>query len=539
MLEILDGFNKRMEFVAIIDSITNRRNTNMEIEKLFKENQMENLILSVLIYIMEANLAEEEAVTIDSIASFLREVLPSYHLEFNFNSVELKDLTRYIVKDVLQNKGQIRNFAIQNYETAEEEMIDIRLISDKLNGENEIIYELTKQGYDFLFRTKEVDDELGFKLEELKLKMLIQKKNYKKAISSSQNIIKMLRERKMKLEQFENLFKSNLNSISGIEYENIINDMYQTLNDGYNEMQDLEAMILKSKQQIKEEEECVEELDEKTANAKKEIWKISSNIKKAIEIQLELLSYCKKMKKLYLEVLQDSMEYSIVKSYNFKEVILDKLENINQDRILDVYALLLRPLFMPRKNKMLNLNICYEKQNKISKEEQDEYNIEQELLEKTKELEMRVERRNLAHVEVIKTLLHFSKLHKAGFKFSEYIESLRENNLFCEMINEKLIFMIFLKLYNLQLIDFEAFQKSEDSNIGESNGEFDLAYCLKKIKLNVPDFYNIKRIKIERLSSEFRFEYVKLLNEFEECNDSKLETNTCFLMNDLMIIPEQ
>ena len=45
-----------------------------------------------------------------------------------------------------------------------------------------------------------------------------------------------------------------------------------------------------------------------------------------------------------------------------------------------------------------------------------------------------------------------------------------------------LIFMVFLKLYNLQVIDLEAFQKGEDSNIGESNGEFDLAYCLKKIK---------------------------------------------------------
>ena len=538
MLEILDGFNKRMEFVAIVDSITNRKNTNMEIEKMFKENQMVNLILSVLIYIMETNLTEEDVATIDNIASFLREILPLYHLECNLNSTELKDLARYIVKDILQNKGQIRNFSIQNYEAADEEIIDIRLISDKLNEENEVVYELTKQGYDFLFRTKEVDDELGFKLEELKLKMLIQKKNYKKAINSSQNIIKMLRERKLKLEQFENLFKSNLNNISGIEYENIINDMYQTLNDGYIEMQELEVMILKSKEQIKEEEEHVEELDEKTANAKKEIWKISSNIKKAIEIQLELLSYCKKMKKLYLEVLQDSMEYSMVKSYNFKEIILDKLENIKQDRILDVYALLLRPLFLPRKNKMLNLNICYEKQNKILKEEQDEYNIEQELIEKTKELEMRIERRNMTHIEVIKTLLDFSKIHREGFKFSEYVESLQENDLFYDMINEKLIFMVFLKLYNLQVIDLEAFQKGEDSNIGESNGEFDLAYCLKKIKFNIPNFYGIKRIKIEKLSREFKVEYIKSHSESEEYNDSKIEENTWFLMNDLMIIVE-
>lgn len=542
MLEILDGFSKRMEFIAIVDSITNRRNTSNEIENLFGENQMENLILSVLIYIMEVNLTEEELATIDNITSFLKEVLPMYKSENNFSYIDLKDLARYIVKDILQNKGQVRNFAIQNYEASKEDFIDVRLITDKLSEDNEVVYELTKQGYDFLFRTKEVDDELGFRIEELKLKMLIQKKNYKKAISSSQNIIKMLRERRLKLEQFENSFKSNLNSISGVEYENLIDDMYQTLDEGYNEMQDLETLIQKSKEQIKEEEDLVEVVDEKTSNAKKEVWKISNNIKKAIEIQLELLNYCKRMKRLYLAVLQDSMEYSMVKSYNFKEVILDRMKKINQNNILDVYVLLLRPLFMPRTNKILNLNICYDTQSKISAEEHEEYSIERELIEKSRELEMRINRRNITHIEVIKTLLDFSNAHKEGFKFSEYFEILRGNELFESMMDEKLIFMVFLKLYNMQVIDLEEFQKNNDSNIAESNGEFDLAYCLKKIKFSIPDFYGINKIKIEKLNDEFEVKYVRKFENVGtvECSDvdNVVEENVLFKLNDLMFILE-
>jgi hypothetical protein len=49
MLEFLEGFEKRMQIVAIVESIVNRRNRNMEIEKLFKEKQFENVVLSVLV----------------------------------------------------------------------------------------------------------------------------------------------------------------------------------------------------------------------------------------------------------------------------------------------------------------------------------------------------------------------------------------------------------------------------------------------------------------------------------------------------------
>ena len=207
MLEILEGFPKRMEFIAIVDSITNRKNKSEKMESLFEENQMENLILSTLVYIMEVTLTEEEECTIENITGFIKSIIKQYSKK----SIDTKELSRYIIKDILQNKGQNRYYTIEDYSTKSNKKVPIRLISDKLNNENKVIYELTKQGYDFLFRTKEVDDELGFQLEEIKLRMLIQKKNYKKSISTSRDLIMKLREKQIKLGQFTDNLRNNIN----------------------------------------------------------------------------------------------------------------------------------------------------------------------------------------------------------------------------------------------------------------------------------------------------------------------------------------
>jgi len=286
MLEILEGFSKRMEFIAIVDSITNRRNTSMQIEALFPDNKMENLILSILIYIMETTLTEEEECTIENITVFVKNILPQY----TRNSVDVKELVRYIVKDILQNKGQNRQYEIAEYDTEGFKSLQIRLISDKLNSEDKVVYELTKQGYNFLFRTKEVDDELGFKIEEVKLKMLIHKKNYKKAISTSKNLIAMLRDKQIQLGQFEDSLRNNINSISGEMYDDLVNKMYNLLEEEYDEMEKIEALINESLKRIEEEEKIALSVDERTQTAKKEIYQISRNVRIALNMQINLLT---------------------------------------------------------------------------------------------------------------------------------------------------------------------------------------------------------------------------------------------------------
>ena len=119
--------------------------------------------------------------------------------------------------------------------------------------------------------------------------MLIHKKNYKKAIETSKDLIKRLKNKKIELNQFENNLRTNINNISGEIYDNLVNNTYQVLNDEYQEMTEIEELIRESADRITEEEELTGSLDEKSKQAKLEIWTISKNVRTALNLQRELL----------------------------------------------------------------------------------------------------------------------------------------------------------------------------------------------------------------------------------------------------------
>lgn len=345
MLEYLKGFDKRMEFFAIVESIAKRRNTSNRIENLFEDSQLDNIIMSVLVYIMEVTLTEEQECTLENIIQFVKEILPYYNKQLSME--DAKEITRYIVKDILQNKGTIRNYQIMDYEKAYKGII-VRLVSDKINDSGKIVYELTKQGYDFLFRTKEVEDELGFQIEEIKLKMLIKKKNYQGAFKQSKEIIRRLISQKKQFLQFEEKLKSNIKEISNEKYEELINNTNSLIEEEYEEMKQIDDLIIKSKVYLEQEEKQHNSLDDNIKKARREVSAISKNVKIALRYQRQLLIQVQKLKKLYLQLLEDAMSFSQKKRYNFEKVVLEPLEKLdikNSKQICGIYEKLVNPLF--------------------------------------------------------------------------------------------------------------------------------------------------------------------------------------------------
>ena len=112
-LEFLEGFEKRMQIVAAIDSIVNRGNRKMDLEKLLETGQLDNIIFSVLVFIMERTLAEDEECTIESITAFVARIIPDYGLNFSWETT--RKITEYIVKDILQNGGEARYYPVMRY----------------------------------------------------------------------------------------------------------------------------------------------------------------------------------------------------------------------------------------------------------------------------------------------------------------------------------------------------------------------------------------------------------------------------------------
>ena len=494
MQEYLKGFEKRMEFFAIVESIAKRRNRTDKIENLFEENQLDNIIMSVLVYIMEVTLTEEQECTLENIIQFVKSILPLYKKQVSIQEAE--EITRYIIKDILQNKGTIRNYKIMDYENGYKEIV-VRLVSDKINENNKIIYELTKQGYDFLFRTKEVEDELGFQIEEIKLKMLIKKKNYQGAIRQSREIIRRLISQKKQFLQFEEKLKSNINETSSEKYEELVNSTNLLIQEEYDEMKQIDELIVKSKERLEQEEKQHNELDENIKKAKREVYAISKNVKTALRYQRQILIQVQTLKKLYLQILEDSMMFSQKKRYNFEEEILKPLEKTevkNTREIDEIYQKLLNPLFLAVAKKRLNINLK-------QKEE--------------------IQRRNEIHVNIIEDIFDFITQEKTEFTFSEWFMQLNEEKKL-NYVENKRVFLVLLKLFEVENISISEFLKEESVN-ETCNGEFDLSYCLYNILQEKKRKFIFDTIKIEKLDTVFKYclEYNEL-KETIEMNDRRL-----------------
>ena len=499
MIEYLNGFSKRMEFTVAVDSIVNRVNRNQEIERLFMAGELDNIIMSVLVFIMEKTLTEELNCTIEAITDFIGSILPEYGKRMSV--IEQESLARYLVKDILQNKGEPRIYPIMDYGAGMREF-PVRLITDKLDNRNRILYELTKQGYDFLFRTKEVDDELGFQIETIRLRMLINKKNYKKALSQSQYILAMLREKQNEMRQFDRQLRHDVYSVSGEQYSGMIRGVDSMLREEYDTLEGIERVIGLAAVHLRDESRLRASPDEKTVTAQQEVSLISTNVRRALGLQRDLLIRCESMRKLYLVQLQESIEYHQIKRFNFKEEILEPMEKLAG---LDISALnklrsrLLVPLFLPELNHILNLSLVYDRQAKIKALESEDIIEEDDVQQDDLRLK-RLLARNDSHVRVIALLLEFAESHPPKFLFSEFWEYISAQKNLNEITAERLLFLDMLKLYEIREIDFDKWREEND-NTAECMGEFDLSYCLARC---MNRGFRLKRLSISK-SGEDRF----------------------------------
>lgn len=419
MKDYLERFQNRMEFSAVIDSIVNRRNKNTEIESWFKQFEIDNILFSILVFVMECTLTEDRECTLNEINNFVKDIMPYYNKELSLQQIET--LTRYLVKDILRCNGRTHSYGVMNYESGELSEIPVMLIEDCMISEKEVGYKLTSQGYNFLFRTKEIDDELGFTMEEFRLKLLIQKKNYKKAASQSRELIQMLRNKENQLASFEKKLRNNIKRVDSEEYTDLLNDIYRTFGQEYDIMQEIHKMIDLAKERLKEDENIYGKLDEKAIIAKKEVALIERNTETVLNLQRNLIIECKRIKDMYVNMLRDAIKYMHKKSYNFEKHILSPLENggVND---MELINRLFIPLMKIQLKKNLNITQLYAEQSALESEEIINIQEEPDFAEDT--LTADREKKSTEYVSLIDFFLQFAAKHKSfSLKgFLDYIE---------------------------------------------------------------------------------------------------------------------
>lgn len=495
MFDFLEGFEKRMGFAAVVDSIVNRKNTNMEIEGWFQGEELDNLFFTLLVYIMEQTLNENDECTLENIARFLDDILPAYQKKWPFDQV--MRLAEYMVKDILQNKGTVKNYGIMDYGRQWHD-IQVRLISDKITADNKIIYQLTDQGYDFLFRTKEIDKEMDFKLEQLKLKMLLKRKNYKHALKQSRDLINMLRQKKREMESFIDRVRQNIHTIDRGEHERLLLETYNLIDEEYEDMLEMKEAVVKDEDRIGREIEESGYSDETMNNALYNLNLIKRNIQIVIGEQRNLIGKRFNMNDIYEETIRNSFYASVVKRFDFQKEIMDEMEKVNSKNVSNLWKLM-TPLCMPSLDKKMNLSLIYQNQGKLRENEEEDHVVEEEVLEEDLQAADR-EISNAMNFRVIERIFKFAGERGTSFTFSQFYEHIVEKTQRIHQYTEnKRIFLILLKLYDYGVIDIESWKKhSSEDMIPDTNGEFDLSWCLRQMEDRYPDFYGVEQLVFEK-----------------------------------------
>ncbi|MHB1418556.1 MAG: hypothetical protein ACYCX4_03060 [Bacillota bacterium] len=495
--DFLDGFEKRMQIFATIDSIVNRSNRNMEMERMFEPGQLDNIILSVLVFIMDRTLAEDEECTMASVAAFISGITPAYGLDFPADSI--RKIAEYIIKDILQNGGEARYFPVMQYGKGMAP-VRIRLIDDKLKESDRAYvttYQLTDQGYDLLFRTKEVDQEINFTIEELKLRELIKRKNYKKAIAQSSNLVQMIRQKKNDLRQFIQKIRENIYEVDILEFEKLIGSTYDLLEEEYGMMNDVRDMIVLSEERLNEEENTRGALDEEMRKARSEIAVIRRNINTTINEQKELILERHGLSRIYKETIADSFSLSLSRYYDFEQEILERLESCEAGVIPSLWKLL-NPLFRPNPERNLNLLSIFERQVRLRQEEAAVEGLSIEDLSEDHELQ-RIKQLNDANTAFLRSILEYAASRRTEFRFSELFAHLKSQGpIFDKLCAEDLIFKSMLKLYELGMIDVKTWKELRDEVIANGTGELDIVFSLYQIEFEHPDLFGVERIKIRK-----------------------------------------
>jgi len=523
--EYLEGFYKRMQVSGAVDSIVNRRERKMDIENRFNSGDLENILFSLLVFIMEKTLSEDNECSINNIADFLGLILPFYG-EIDIDNLILAE---YLVKDILQNGGKPRFFDIMDY-SAGKIKYRVKLIDDKViytEKSYKVIYRLTDQGYDFLFRTKEVDDEISFTIEELKLKELIKRKNYKKAVLQSRSLVQMVRQKKSEILRFLEKLRENIYSVDVAEYEIIIKGTYALLEDEYKVMDDIHKTVKLSEFNLFKDENSDSDNVE-IRKAKNDIAEILKNIDRTVSEQRELIINRHNLSKIYIDTIGDSFSKTINRRFDIEDEILCVMEKLSEDKYCCLWKLF-NPIFKPDIKNILNLIKLYERQYKLREKEFANFSdIVENLTENDESIIFLEKERTNAYIDIVKNIMIYGKEFNK-FRFSDFFSFLNEKYENIDVFtSEERIFRTMLKLYDIGLLDIIAWKKERENIIADISGEFDANVCLYAIEDENPDIYNVISIKISKDDNvNFECEYT--------ISENNLNINKKIILSDFLI----
>lgn len=517
MFKYLEKVHKNMEWIAIMSLISikinnkTKLNDKINMKEYFDDDKIITLIISVLFYIRDKTLLEEIDCTTKNISLFIEDLIYLY-CDKELNKDDIYTLTKFIIIEVLQNNGKLYEFKTLNYNTNSEHLIKIKLLESSIiegSQTNEVTYLLSKQGFEFLFRIDDIEDELEISIEQIRLEMLLKNKKFGKAKEQCKAIIGKIRHKRKDIQILLKRMKENINNVSLEDCQNQISSTFDLLKIQYKQYNKLYTMIKKIEDDILDNLEYDKE-NEKLLQYKKDIEDIKKDMNVIIHEYATLLETQQPVFTLFEHAIKSSINNLFKEKIDIEKDLLEKFENINSKDIIENKLLsIFNPLFKPAMKKNYNILSIYNAQDRIeelinenNKNIIETIEIDTEYEEKKqRELKEALDTYNLYLITMMDIFLETDK----EIFLSDMLEILKNKNkdIYKKISEDENFYKTLLQIYNIRTINIEKIlQENKNDTLQEKKDKnFDINYTVGEI-CKLQKYQRIKEFTFNKVNED-------------------------------------
>lgn len=324
--ESVEYFDKREEIIGLyavlFTNIVRQRKyteqTGFSIEELI------SLCFSVLSYISEAYYLNYKVKDEDIARHICRYYERRYQRELEPDPV--KELSKYLMENVLQNEGVAYEYPAYSFEKDQLKQIPVRLIAGKRDerrgktDESLTYYELTAQGYQLLFSTKEIQDETQISIEQMKVAHALSKERYDRALRHAKEACRAVKQQLAIMDLFIINARKGFNHVTFNEYETLYRDLFETLTE-----QKEDAVII-SKQVYTLQQDITDKVDEKALKNLGLLNAIAAELNGLLGLHQKLIVKYHEINDVYAEAIQAQPLFESVKTLSIEHDILRRME---------------------------------------------------------------------------------------------------------------------------------------------------------------------------------------------------------------------
>lgn len=514
--EFLKHFPKRMKNVGLYAMLM-QNSVQKTIWKQYGFTKMDeqlNMIYSVLLYIMEQSLKEENC-TMDDIGAYI-DMLNMQYYRKSMSYEDCRGLGDFIVNVVLSNEGKAMYFDGYNYEQKAYQIMNISYVANRIvyleQDLKRTSYYLTDDGYNLLLSTLEIESNMKLTIHEMIFQLHLEKQSYDKAVDEIKNVFNLLRIQLQKIEEAMNKIRRNALSYSVKDYEKILVENLETISHTKEKFLGYREMVTKRVKELEEEEINVKKLSEKEEEKLGNLRTIEVYLNRAIDEHQRILSSHFDLKALYTKELEQISQMSLIKRFSLRKELYDKvMENPQSLEDLDYF---LRPLLSRDMDKIYNLNkvLQYQKLSKRKEEEVSEETIDFDEEEWEFEQEQLRMQKKVRYEKSLGYLLSQFVKHGA-ISLGEIQKNLSEEEKEELIPNVEIFREIMIELIRNREIDIAKLKEEKSEYIIERQGEFQLNEMILDLIEKNEELREIKRIYTYRLTDGDIVDFQDVLTE--------------------------